>query len=230
MSLFYNVGTQTLDNGLNDIEIASGLDYLIILDAPANANIKIRLNENTAPQIPMKDGWQIETLEVDKIYLSCDAVVGGVITYGQADGNIKIQPNPTINAIEKIAEIESFSPALLASITSALNPYDDPTSVIGGSTSTSVVTLLDITADFDKLVFSGAITYSGSFGNYTGWTGIGLLIDNEPVFGVSGGIVKGNSGNSTFENIRGKNIKVIHNGNSTSSRGGYILQKFNKKV
>lgn len=118
---FYNVGSKSIDSELRDYEISSGQDYFILLSAPSNANVRIRLNENTAPQIPIKEFWQFKSKDVTRIYISADAVAGGSITWGQADGNLEIITNPTIDAIDSIGQMGITYAEQLDKVT---NPYD----------------------------------------------------------------------------------------------------------
>lgn len=124
--LFYNVGKQNITNGLKNLEISSGQDYFILLDAPDDANITIRINNEFAPEIPIKVGYQVKSTNVSKIFLSCDSVLNGVITYGQADGNLVILPNPNVKNIESISKInDKFAPKAVMSQTINAGAYFD---------------------------------------------------------------------------------------------------------
>jgi len=109
-NIFYNVAKQDTSNGLKDFEVSSGQDYFILISAPANANVTVKLNSNTAPAIPIYEFWQFKSTDLEKLYISCDPVAGELI-YGQADGNLEITTNPQIGSINSIAEIEdNFAP------------------------------------------------------------------------------------------------------------------------
>lgn len=101
----YNVVPLDITNGLNNREIASSFNYLMLLEAPSNANVRIRLNDNTADEIPLKANSSIQVSEVTKIFISADSVIDGRILIGQANTNqLKINPTPNIARIEEIAE------------------------------------------------------------------------------------------------------------------------------
>lgn len=166
MSQFYNVGRQSLDDGLDDFQIIAGFDYIIILEAPSNANIQLRLHSITNPQIPLFAGWQLEVKAGTEMFLSCDAVAGGVIKYGQADGNLKIQPNPTINVIDKITEVGGFSDALLLALGKTIHPLDFKRSYRGQGNLSSVNNLITTTFKEGEIILSLGAADTNSF-NYS---------------------------------------------------------------
>lgn len=124
--LFYNVGKRNITNGLKDLEISSGQDYFILLEAPDNANITIKLNSEFAPAIPIKVGYQVKSINISKIFLSCDSILNESITYGQADGNLEILPNPNVKNISSITSIlDKFAPKTVSSTNINAGSYYD---------------------------------------------------------------------------------------------------------
>jgi hypothetical protein len=82
MAVNYNVITKNISEGLNDNEIQLGDgNYLMLQYDSSNANVRVRLNNNLNPQILLRQNSGIEAAGVQKIYVSCDKVEGGSITF-----------------------------------------------------------------------------------------------------------------------------------------------------
>lgn len=134
----YNIINIPIDQAINNKYIASGITYLILLDAPPNANVRIKIGAETRDEIPLP---LLYTIEFDKsintnIYLSCDAVAGGSIKIGVCNdehSKVKIIPNPLIQSIQTIGDIanvnnvallDDISPALETKLARVSSPYD----------------------------------------------------------------------------------------------------------
>lgn len=102
----YNIVPLDIKNGLKNHEIASGFNYLILLEAPSNANVTIKINDNTADEIPLKENGSIKVKNATRIYISCDSVYDGRLLIGQAQStDLLITPPANIG---KISEISDF--------------------------------------------------------------------------------------------------------------------------
>lgn len=107
-SIDYNVFNLSLNNGLENHAISSGKDYIILLKAPVNANVRVRLNSNQGDLIPLKENYAIKASNVKEIFISADIVENQVITIGQSNSvdGFEIITAPTINSIEEIGKIK----------------------------------------------------------------------------------------------------------------------------
>lgn len=226
----YNVGTKDISNGLVDFEILSSTDYFILLKAPTNANLTLKLNSNTNQPIPLKEGFQVEFKNVGKLYLSCDAVEGESIVWGQSDGNLIIKPNPTINAIDTVTEIHQFNDILLTQLDKIINPYITETLLnldfIGDNSAVNILSINN--CDFDSLecIFSAIdLNYSISSIN-VGINGV-LCFRQTVTYGSYDGYYKGHSPftNPTFKDLKGKNIVISATGHICCN-----ILKLTKKV
>lgn len=101
----YNRVPLDTTNGLNKVVISHG-DYILMEQAPASANVKIRLGSTQADPIEMKANFSIECRHVDKVYLSCDAVVGGeIVLYVSKNDSFKMNRPASDLSIESIGEM-----------------------------------------------------------------------------------------------------------------------------
>lgn len=230
MNAFYNVGSADISQGLQDFEISSGQDYFILLSAPSNANIHIRLNENTAPQIPIKEHWQFKSADVKKVFISADAISGESIKWGQADGNLEITTNPTINQIGSISQMGS---TFLEQMDKIVNPYQMPT-IITGEVDTIAgarTKLLTKSLSCDKIIIDFCpVTYiKNSFSTQHGNGTISL--DGVNICAIGG--YNGTSGQFNqrleIENVNGKVLEIEHYSPTSTYTTTYILQQFKLK-
>lgn len=226
--IFYNVGTQDISNGLRDFEISSSQDYFIILKAPTNANITIKLNSNDNHEIPLKDGWQISSKDVGKMYLSCDAIEGESITYGQSDGNLIITPNPTINAIDTITYLNNLGTNVINQLEKIVNPYtliSDEKLYLNTQANT---TIFNAMLDCDKFIFD----YSFAL-HYPVFYGLHIFI-NDTIVKTYGHYNSGqpqttsNEIHFELEQARGKSIRIEVLG--TNIILNYCFKKYNLKA
>lgn len=128
----YNIIRKDITNGLQGRQISSlgAGNYLILRYAPALANVRIRLGDNTAPAIKMIQNDSVEYVGGGDVYIEADAVPGEYIEFAQAktSKDFKITPSPAIdlsvNAFftPKIAQEYTIASGATQTIdTSALN-------------------------------------------------------------------------------------------------------------
>jgi len=234
MSTFYNVGSADISDGLIDYEISSGQDYFILLSAPSNANIQIRLNENTAPLIPIKEHWQFKSADVKKIFISSDAIAGGIIKWGQADGNLEITTNPTINQIDTISQMGVTFAEQMDKI---VNPYDLENIEIlqGNSNVASRTTVLNTVLDCDKIVFSLNGGISANEGELIQDGRIELRIGAD-IVATTGGrnlanyAISKSQDITQLEGVRGKTLTIVIDNELGLYHGYYFIQKYSLKA
>lgn len=109
----YNVINLSIENGLNTVPIGTAGGYISVLEAPTNANIRIHLNDQMADGIPLKAYHSIEAENINKIFVSADAVSGGTIKILQASQSkdfklIMPASNVNVDTITKI--LDKFRP------------------------------------------------------------------------------------------------------------------------
>lgn len=111
----YNIVKLNIGNGLKNHAIAGGFNYLILLDAPLNANVLVKFDNNEADGIPLKENGAIEiSSEIRNIYISCDFVTNETITIGQSNTNdLKIIPSTNIQKIEEVSSFGADAQAIL---------------------------------------------------------------------------------------------------------------------
>ena len=228
-NVFYNVARQDITNGLRDFEISSGQDYFILLKAPANANVKVRLNSNTAPQIPIYEFWQFKSADVEKIYLSADAINGEYIEYGQADGNVEITTNPQIGSIDSLASVDSFGANLLSSLDKIINPYEFSKQDDYYAIATARTSVLNTTLTCDKIHIISIFPIP----TYTSHHSIEIFLDGKIL--TSQGYYYGSGSvftpviNLELTDVNGKTLQVYIRSNG-SYKCGVNIQEFNLKV
>ena len=240
----YNIVPLSISNGLDNKKIAGSFDYIILLKAPTNANVRVRLNENTASEIPLNNNFAISAKDVTEILISADAVENEAILIGQSDRieNFQILTAPvveqieTVNKVNEVSKVNEFSTELLTVLDKIQNPYDTNNIVIvsGNAANTSTATIYQEILDCDKIIVSliGALTYSGNGAHKAGV--IMLYIDGAMVamdggWNGSGGLANINGTEYTFENMRGKQL-AIKNIVTSSRVSYYAIQKINLKV
>lgn len=230
--IFYNIAKKDISNGLKNFEISSAQDYFILLEAPTNANITVRLNSVTAHEIPIKENWQFESADVNKMYISCDPIEGGFIKYGQADGNLIIRPNPTIN---KIDLINSFGAEIVSQLDKIINPYEFFESLSGSTNANVSTTMLNLTLDCDKVIlnFTGGQKVGGlgyKYGNMVVYLDGANIASNGGVAYSSVGHGESRSSSLELENCRGKILLIAGINYDSTFSCFYHLQKYNLKA
>jgi hypothetical protein len=109
----YNIFKLSIDNGLKSLQVGTAGDYILLLSAPALANVSIQLNENTADKIPLKAYHAINAKDTDTIFVSADAVAGETITLAQAptSGDFQmITPASDVNIGTVTKILDKFRP------------------------------------------------------------------------------------------------------------------------
>jgi hypothetical protein len=131
----YNIVTLNLDDGQNNTPISSGMNYLLLLDAPAGANVRVRLNDNTADEIPLRENYAIKTSNINQIYISADIIPGGVIKIAQSNNSkdFEIITAPAIIDIDSINKLIDFD--TYASSKLQLIPNDSASTILSSDSS-----------------------------------------------------------------------------------------------
>ena len=244
-SIDYNVFNLSLNNGLENHAISSGKDYIILLKAPVNANVKVRLNSNQGDLIPLKENYAIKASNVKEIFITADIVENEVITIGQSNSvdGFEIITAPTINSIEEIGilkevqKVSSFDNTLLTQLDKIINPYEY-SGLISGSFNgnTSLFEVLNIIIPCDKIIVNLQAPFDFNSGKGVDARGlIYLFLDNEVITLADANTYSPNYSsnnkltNFVIEGCKGKNLVLKGVGTTTTKKGYYSLQKFNLK-
>jgi hypothetical protein len=185
----YNLIPLSIDQGLNRVPIGTAGGYIRLLEAPAAANVQIHLNEQNADGIPLKTYHAIEATNIEKIFVSCNAVPGEKITVVQAN-TAKDFKMVTPASDVKLSSLGSYESVALDQLDKIINPYNLLTKYSGDYVQTSETTVLSKTLQCDKLkiILSG---YWNGYGFNDG--GVTVKINGNRVL-ASGGYGDSNGG------------------------------------
>lgn len=126
MSSNYNIVRLPLDDGLKNHAIG-GRDYLIVLESPSKCNLTVKINDNTADEIPLKENYSLTSKDVRDIIINADAVAGGVLMLGQAktETDFNIKTSPSLEFSDDILNSLRFAPRASETITIPANSTYD---------------------------------------------------------------------------------------------------------
>ena len=126
MSSNYNIVRLPLDDGIKNQAIG-GRDYLIVLEAPSRCNLTIKINDNTADEIPLKENYSLSGKNVRDIIINADAVAGGVLMLGQAktEADFSIKTSPSLEFSDDVLNSLRFAPRSSATLTIPANSTID---------------------------------------------------------------------------------------------------------
>ncbi len=152
----YNLIPLSIENGLNAVQIGTAGGYIRLLDAPATANVEIHLNEKNADPIPLKVYHAIEATNIERIYVTCNAVAGGVIKIVQANTAADFRMITPASDV-KLSTLGGYETTALEQLDKIINPYQKPISTNGGGELTTLTTVFSktVTCDKIKVYFSG---------------------------------------------------------------------------
>lgn len=152
-----NIFTLDISNGLRDHEVGAG-EYLLLIDAPPLANVTVKPNSQFgATGIPLKSGHDVRSRkEVNKWFISADAVAGGTIKILMSDSDepLTINTVPSDVNVSEIGSIAAFGAAALAQLDKSANPYNISSTYSVSSTVGALVTLLNKTLSCDAIDIS----------------------------------------------------------------------------
>ena len=242
MSIAYNVFDLDISNGLHNFPVASGKNYFILLDAPFNANVRVKLDDNSADDIPLQKDFAIEMRGNTEIYVSADAVPGAKIKIGQSSSvqDFHIITSPSLHSV-----IANFGADALKQLDKIVNPYRLSGTIQGSSEYNSETSLLNLVLDCDKIVLN--LSRSGVAGSgisivdsIVGRHGIYAFLNNKCIAGLEVNQTWNLNLKSDIvvESVRNATLQIVGicEGNSSDENVGnpkdsisYILQKYNLK-
>ncbi|MDR1460431.1 MAG: hypothetical protein LBI78_02165 [Campylobacteraceae bacterium] len=108
----YSVVKFKIDNGLDNQEIAlEAGDYIILQYSPVEVQMRLELTTN--PAITLMQNGGIDTVNTNKVYVSCKAVKGGEITFLQSNkskGFTYIAPTLSkvdVGTVDSVSNVEN---------------------------------------------------------------------------------------------------------------------------
>ncbi len=237
MPISYNVFDLDISNGLHNFPISAGRNYLILLDAPFDANVRVKLNDNNADDIPIKKDFAIEMSGNTEIYISADPIPGAKIKIGQSSNakDFHIVTSASLHSV-----IANFGTDALTQLDKIINPYRLSGTIQGDSSWIgSVVSLFNMTLDCDKIVLT-LVRDNKKFiniGTVSAEHAVYAYLNDKPIAGLE--CIKDwnmDMNNSiTVESVRGMTLHIMgriataSENTDTSDRIGYILQKYTLK-
>jgi len=160
----YNIVRKSINDGLNKEPIGNG-GYIKLLEAPTSAEVLIHLNEQNTDGIPLKAYHSIEADGIERVYISCNAVVGETIQIAQAKSSNELKIITPVSDIA-VEEIGGYSATALSLLDKTINPYELTNTTHGASTSAALVTLLEKTLSCDKIKINFSILGNFADGYY----------------------------------------------------------------
>ncbi len=238
MPISYNVFDLDISNGLHNFPISAGRNYLILLDAPFDANVRVKLNDNNADDIPIKKDFAIEMKGNTEIYISADAIPDAKIKIGQSSNaeDFHIVTSASLHSI-----ISNFGTDALTQLDKIINPYRLSGTIQAAADYNTETSLLNLVLDCDKIVLnltrSSNASIKSAIDKITGRHGIYAFLNNKCIAGLEVD-EKWNynlKSDIVVESVRNSNLQIlgICEGNTTNfgSRDeiSYILQKYSLK-
>ncbi len=159
----YNLIPLSIDKELKSVQIGTAGGYIRLLEAPAAAKVYIHLNESNADPIPLKVYHAIEATNIERIFVSCNAIPGEKITLVQANKTQDfkmVTPASDVN----LAALGSYESLALSQLDKIINPYGIPIVTVLNDSSDTYTTIFSKTLDCDKI----EITITSSRNNKNG--------------------------------------------------------------
>lgn len=223
-----NIFTLDISNGLRDHEVGAG-EYLLLIDAPPLANVTVKPNSQFgATGIPLKSGHDVRSRkEVNKWFISADAVAGGTIKILMSDSDepLTINTVPSDVNVSEIGSLAAFGAAALAQLDKAINPYE--LGVLSGGTTSFVgtTTLLNKTLTCDSFDLFLSLRNTGHIVAH------GVIVATLDGITVSiAGAYNDTYGNgvviidrATIHNCKGKTLSIVSTIGATQNISNYSL-------
>jgi len=152
MSVNYNIINKSINLGLHQEPIGNG-GYIKLLEAPTSADVLIHLNDKNADGIPLKAYHSIEADNIERVYISCNAVNGETIRIAQAKTSKEFKIITPVTDIA-VDEIGGYSANALSLIDKVFNPFENIPNIYHAQSDSSVyVEIFSRTFNSCKLKF-----------------------------------------------------------------------------
>ncbi len=241
MPISYNVFDLDIGNGLHNFPISAGRNYFILLDAPFDANVRVKLNDNNADDIPIKKDFAIEMSGNTEIYISADPIPGAKIKIGQSSSakDFHIVTSASLHSV-----IANFGTDALTQLDKIINPYELTGTIQASSTYNTETSLLNLVLDCDKIVLNlsrcSSNTSIRAVDNINGRHGIYALLNNKCIAGLEVNQTWNLNLKSDIivESVRNATLQILGiceannsslNAPNNKDEISYILQKYSLK-
>lgn len=228
----YNVIPLSIDKGLDGVQVGTAGGYIRLLEAPATAEVFIHLNDKQADGIPLKVYHAIEATDIERIFVTCNAIPGETIKIVQANTAEDFKMVTPASDV-KLSALGSYESVALDQLDKIINPYTLSSSITATGNYTSLTTILSktLSSNIAKIrVILLAPTEQNINGNIIGSTS--LLIDGNLI--ATAGSAYNTGGGSTcveleFFNVAGKTISSQEIGYGTTYYGSITLEEYTLK-
>lgn len=149
----YNVVKLPLTDGLSNHPLPQGAEYIMLYKESIGANVSFKYNETSNDSIDIPVGTKIKTTGAETVFVTADAVAGGILTIIQAvnSDTFELFPPVIVQDIDTINSIGGFDDALLAKLGKIAEPYEDPTLTSYSTTTTGNFTVFSLVLTCDKI-------------------------------------------------------------------------------
>jgi len=223
----YNIIPLSIDKALDRYPIGTAGGYIRLLDAPSAANVKIHLNDSNADGIPLKPYHAIEASDIDKIYISCDAVPGETVTIVQAaTANDFRMITPASDV--KLSSLEAYESLALSQLDKIINPYIIQATTSDVCTTDDETTYLKKTLTSDKIKISSTISITGHTNHYmlVKFFLDGILIFHEYGHYDDNLRMSIKEVQKEFLNVKGKELEITMRDTTDTERVCYYLEEY----
>lgn len=230
----YNLIPLSIENGLNAVQIGTAGGYIRLLDAPSAANVEVHLNEKNADPIPLKVYHAIEATDIERIYVTCNAVAGGVIKIVQANTAADFKMvTPASNVA--LSALGSYEPTALEQLDKIINPYQSPIYTSGYWQSTTTDTLVfSKTFTCDKVNIKASVTSIYISGSNIDVSRVRIMLDGVLISSLGGwadssGRSFQTNDKTIIENVKNKTIEVYFVSDKTYKYLGITIEEYTLK-
>jgi len=234
----YNVIKLSINEALNHVPIGTGGGYLCLLSAPSEAKVLIHLNDSNADGIPLKAYHAIEATNIDKVYITCNAVAGEVIEIVQANTSrdFKMITPASDVKVETVTDIVNpitvnYTTELLDAMDKIVNPYQEPIVLSNEHNNLAQTDVLAKTITCDKIKVFLNITRKNSILSYSSNSAIGLYVDGKYILKAFQYHPYINIPNAEIElnNVYGKTIQIIQYSQQIEDTCSYRIEEYTLK-
>lgn len=227
----YNIIPLSIDQGLDHVPVGTAGGYIRLLEAPASANVLIHLNDRNADGIPLKTYHAIEATNIEKIFVTCNALAGEQIKIVQANTSEDFKMVTPASDV-KLSSLGSYESLALSQLDKIINPYNHPIVTQGYSNASGALVQFSKTTLSDMIKFN--ISINCNDGSYNGGDGVVEIRKNgNIVFSVSNSNVAPTDNSKTGEFFckSGDLVEIYsYNGdNSINKNISYYIEEYKLK-
>lgn len=205
----YNRIQMSIENGLKRATLGTMGGYIQLLESPPGANVRIHINEKNSDGIPLKNYHAIEADDIERVFVSADAVANGSIVFLQSSKQKfrLITPASDIN----VDEVGSYSDVALTALDKIFNRFLTPEFLSLNSSTNGTTQILNKLLDSDKIMLTPFFPSPYSIQVQE----IGIYLDGEEAGSwlsfYNGQSYTAPSQQLIFEGVKGKTLSIYMN-------------------